>query len=1608
MKSRIKAKFLVVIALMTLVLNVCGSFSSLFVQAETTSSGYQIDVSYQDGYAQLTANTKQLRQGYKLVSLTGSDGQQYDPYKFSQKISQNGTYSYTLSYMLDGISSEAKTEVVTVNVDKLAKSASTTGLNVPTLSLAQVQARAAASTQSTVDIDVYPAESYNPKNPESAKSIGKINIPNGIFEDNKESIDSVISSKINVNRFYKFATIVRSGDGKEVHITGIWSNNGKTYYSVDDTTNANDEIGVAYEASAGDKIRMYASLTGKEYSLDVSDLLMKEKNGDISNLTIAPSPNDGNQTVDVVASAGVVVSFDWNHKYEDASVNYNNTALIKDTAYDKDARHYVGKFNMPNNATKLMLSLTPKTSNFQFSVYNNSSTYYQSYELGYTTVGLTSLSNPNNINGYSKVYRWQGDINGGNNLNIYTTADNKQEWRTVKGNTMQGKVDNVNVTYPYQSQAVGTTVVAKYESKRGVPADMKGVFKKSWIQNGASGLYKYTVPLQGRLDILSSTNQSKYTSNYFKLYQSQADYNASSSTVKYEASLNKAVAGMYPVQTTLADGTQITSYPQQYDTKSKISEYDSKNWISQYYFEPLIYYSFIIVIKNAYDNIRLVLGSGASTANNWYQAAAGDGVVSVKGSGDTSSYVTNSNATASSNNRNVGTAYVGNGGGSGSLKRNPPIYNGNVFTFYRAIPKPGYTTPKPNMTVRDNSSNTTFSVSDVTNDTTYSANKNSFITGFLGTNTPFYSKEDGAFNYSLYIQQSNGSMHSVTFSSKPVNFSVKYENLNGFDSNNHTVDNGNYFAIPQKNPTLTSGKHFKGWELYATGNGLDSSGKVKLTSGSTKDGLYSPGDLISVVDLFNELKSHLTSASVDMTQVSLQFSPVIGTGSNTVASGKIKVGQYLQNTVNGYSGTAQKDKELTVLEGTNVQITGISNEISINNIKFYKNMSKSDSLYIPKFTPGENPLLVNVKYDKGITVVYKDGQGKIVQAPNDAAKYNTTVVGNNDTINLPDENGLTSMGISVPKGKKFGGWQVVTNDTAATSLKTFVKSSNGIIAVTLSDPLIANTAFTKGSVVIQPLWEDNAVAIKTASGGVGGDTKVNMADEGKWISLAKGKKEFTISGKFKYGNSTGTSQDNAAYQKAKTDGKIFYALYKQDPTKDGAESADTVSYALWKATKNQSRPNANKVKNVEFSSSLDSNGCFTITATIQDVGDSISYRWDNNANYSIYCWSPANNVNGDFNTDGSLATSIINNKTGTSHQNIPSTTTTTRVLEPLVLAAGQGTMVSGTNTIDSKKLVYTGDALNISFDVTTSHVYPIDQIKNSLKYAITKQENGESIQKVWYSSDIGITNEGGKGSTKKYTDIVVTQDTSNANKYHVTVSGISDEPNSNKLSARWSSGAKYFLYVWNDSNDSTPTVSKNNGKDVLNNTSSVPGKVYSIYVVDSSKNDSKYIPDKLISYPSSVNLQETSDSKIVNKSEALTVQMHSVWNKYVGGTSPYQQQVDTDIKPEDANSYHDYAYDVSLTGANISISDGVKLNLMQSGTQNSLKVDVLKYMDTGTFMKLTNTKLGTLGFTASGQVSKLRFGLEADKPKTMSKNSYSGTIEYTFVRNSLTNVGGGS
>ena len=165
------------------------------------TSGYQIDVSYSEGKAQavLKGNTDSVGAGITLGELKDEEGNTFDPSEFETTVTENGTYTYILTYKETASQNGKqmdKEEKVTVTVDQIeTKTSETSSVSAANEAAASQQPAASEETPAALPLHVL-EESLEGIQAARATTTAAINVG--------QYADELLISNLNTSGTYTF------------------------------------------------------------------------------------------------------------------------------------------------------------------------------------------------------------------------------------------------------------------------------------------------------------------------------------------------------------------------------------------------------------------------------------------------------------------------------------------------------------------------------------------------------------------------------------------------------------------------------------------------------------------------------------------------------------------------------------------------------------------------------------------------------------------------------------------------------------------------------------------------------------------------------------------------------------------------------------------------------------------------------------------------------------------------------------------------------------------------------------------------------------------------------------------------------------------------------------------------------------------------------------------------------------------------------------------------------------------------------------------------------------------------------------------------------------
>lgn len=394
-------------------------------------SGYTIDVSYSEESNQvtLTGNTENVAAGITLTTLADPNGQEYAPDVFQTTITENGTYTYVLTYsetIAESGEQAEKTETLTVRVDQIKTLAEESEKTLPrsvleaSLKAMSVEERATASD--SIDVYQYAAE----LNTKDINNNSPVSFGGGAFSVATAPEWSGGTGGI-TREFASAGYVLTDESGTSPHlITGLYpylndNNQYDWYYILADSTGSTGEeygdIEVGHLLPDGATIRLYYRLSSDRYTLTLSNQFDQLGFGySLSGMATGTVQSGG----EVMAGDSVTVSVQLASSYMAAVITLEGVAgnptyrLIRPTVTtgNPEANHdavltddvnywYDVTFEMPENAVNVGVVTTPwsEDTTRTFAVYlpegeggGHESNATQAAEFGFTRLFTTHVS----------------------------------------------------------------------------------------------------------------------------------------------------------------------------------------------------------------------------------------------------------------------------------------------------------------------------------------------------------------------------------------------------------------------------------------------------------------------------------------------------------------------------------------------------------------------------------------------------------------------------------------------------------------------------------------------------------------------------------------------------------------------------------------------------------------------------------------------------------------------------------------------------------------------------------------------------------------------------------------------------------------------------------------------------------------------------------------------------------------------------------------------------------------------------------------------------------------------------------------------------------------
>ncbi len=320
---------------------------------QTTQTGYVIDVVYNEEHtaAVLQGNVQEVKEGVELLSLQDQAGEMLNPNDFRKSVSENGTYTFTLTYhgihedknQHEHIGHEDYTEEITVTVDQIVQQESAValenGIQLSDYTLANFEnARAAGDAitdipEQQITFKGYQMATYKDKaqNPAFEELI-TINLTqenqtkfdtymrNTGLKSGYISEDSMSGLSLTGLTFDSLVTIT----GRETHnIAYIIKKEGAIYYLTDEMINNSAQSTVLAKASVGQEFQIrYRAVDQREVKLNLNQSRAQSLGITFELNGREPKWSNGTLMNEVYVTSGTTISIKatYPNKYNQANI----------------------------------------------------------------------------------------------------------------------------------------------------------------------------------------------------------------------------------------------------------------------------------------------------------------------------------------------------------------------------------------------------------------------------------------------------------------------------------------------------------------------------------------------------------------------------------------------------------------------------------------------------------------------------------------------------------------------------------------------------------------------------------------------------------------------------------------------------------------------------------------------------------------------------------------------------------------------------------------------------------------------------------------------------------------------------------------------------------------------------------------------------------------------------------------------------------------------------------------------------------------------------------------------------------------------------------------
>lgn len=1166
------------------------NFSALSMSLASELSGYEIGVEYSEDNtsATLVGEVSGVKENVQLDKLVDSQGQELDPTTFSQTVEENGTYHFTLYYQetvdtqdADQPTTEEKTQELEVVVDGIGKpkvdqpAPTATPEVLEGVQMGTEDAKDAPSpfvqkqesmtaAPRTVPLNVLQRNMAQARATkwieiradEADYKLESLEFGGGPLVEGAEGLPTVSG------RTFARADFINDETGTIRAINGLYSYNGKWYYTIDETAVDGGDAGtlyVGFELPSNTTVRLHYRVSNTERSrldaygsgADLANDFKMYLNGQQNYYYLLYAPG-----------TKIVLEFGWplalsgfsidisnvgNYNINDAQKLGNNT-LTENQIWETSDQKYTLVFTMPEKDV---------TINFNGTKWTNA-------DIRHYAIGTDFEPGNNETFNNTSTSDFYGDFSG----SMFKAISDRPVLSPGLVSAAEVKHTASGLTYsprPYVFQV----------NKHGTSSGTKSLqFAQGDFRSGQMVGFVLRMDRRDAKGAYSWKPNSLVLNAY--IGQSYDTYNRNFRQYTIELTDTPTFGSNSTKWTYLDCGARVQT--------------DCWEWSENVYFYRIYVYDMV-------HNFTLYDRPGRTDDQNFVIGSL-DGI-SVAGGGES---------------LNIGTdSYISEGGpyegGARALHENDDFQatqlkmNENRYeTNFYIRPQYGYTAPQSSTT--DLVSNTNLSrIGAITGDNLYQYT--------LTLPKPW----DDTQKYPTYTDGATKGPARISFTSQPVTFAVGYY-YQGNQYNNPGISltasgDTSYYSIQNILPGgLTN---LKGYELKVYDSGGNEIATIPNSYSNT--GLWYPySDIVNFGTVYDYLMQQRKVPS-DQNCV-LRIVPVAANAGEGSVQAQIQIKE--QNKFAALDNNNASNRNLTTT-GENANATPIlktvnayvGNSVSVfGNEKSYQNKTTgkyylyNETASTPTGTvTAENPIAVNLEYVLATKVTVDEGT---LGSGNNGATWNQSQLNNlytsvNNFNHQFDLGGLTE---GTLEGQVFTGWGIKKSNNEVVPITNSMKWQNNLnfYMVGQADPDLWSDIFNNGTCTLVAMWKSDIPVVTSDDG--------NITNKDTNIVIKHNSNEtYEVVGTFKYGTETVTQDD---LDQAFSSKKLKIALLFKDPQIPGQEEEQWgMRYENGLQNTYFGEPT---IKHVAGST-------FTVTFT-SNKGTADS--WTDGGNFRIFAWTESN------------------------------------------------------------------------------------------------------------------------------------------------------------------------------------------------------------------------------------------------------------------------------------------------------------------------------------------------------------------------------------------------